>query len=346
MSRRDRKPVTICDVARKAGVSRTTVSRVVNSKARVSAATHATVQNVIRELGFMPDVAARALGLSRVERVERLALLHADPRAFSLSRLLIGVLEESGRSGVEVVSHRVDFGAADAWRTARGLIEQRVAGALLSPPLGDCSTLVDALHAAGIPVVVIAAGKAPVAGMCIGIDNYAASYEMTQHLLGLGHRRIGFIRGPQTQSASEERWRGFAAAIRDACVDASQIHTEEGLCTYRSGLEAARRLLSSSPAPTAIFASNDEMAAAVVSVANRRKLQVPRALTVVGFEDSHTACTVWPELTTIHQPVSRIAAEAVKMLVGAIRGRPTRLERTWQRVEHRLVVRASSSAPL
>jgi LacI family transcriptional regulator len=212
--------------------------------------------------------------------------------------------------------------------------------------LGDCATLVEALHAVGIPVVVIATGKAPPETMCIGIDDFGAAYELAQHLLALGHRRIGFIRGHPTKSASEERWRGFAAALRDASIDTSQIHTEQGLCTYGSGLEAARRLLNSSPAPTAIFASNDVMAAAVVSVANRQGLKIPSALTVVGFEDGLSACTVWPELTMIRQPVSQMAAEAVKMLIRAIRpGRPpVQLGRSRQLIDHSLVVRASSAA--
>jgi LacI family transcriptional regulator len=324
-----------------------TVSRVVNGTGFVSPATRATVQTAIRELGFLPDVAARTLGLARVERIERLALLHGDPRAFSLSGLLIGALEESSRGGVEIVPRRVEFGAPDAWRTARNLVEDRVAGALLIPPLGDCATLVDALHAAGVPVVAIAAGKAPPSAMSIGINEFGAAYELTQHLLALGHRRIGFIRGDPTRSASEERWRGFAAALRDASIDTRHVHTEQGFCTYSSGLEAAKRLLNSSPAPTAIFASNDAMAAAVISVANRRGLHVPRALTVVGFEDGSSAGTVWPELTTIHQPVSQMAAEAVKMLVRAIRSDASgvQLGRARHLMDHSLVVRASSAVP-
>jgi LacI family transcriptional regulator len=348
MSRRGHKRATIFDVARKAGVSRMTVSRVVNGGGSVSRATRETVQNVIRDLRYMPTVAARTLGLSRVHRLDRLALLHEDPRAFALSRLLIGVIEQSSRLGIEIVPHRVHWGTTDAWRTARKLVEDRVAGAMLTPPLGDCAALVEALHAVDIPVVVIATGKAPAEAMCIGIDDHGAAYEMTQHLLALGHQRIGFIRGDPMQSASEERWRGFAAALRDAGIDSSPVHVAQGLCTYRSGLEAARRLLSSSCALTAIFASNDEMAAAVVAVADRRGLHVPRALTVVGFDDSLVACTVWPELTTIHQPVTQMATEAVKMLVRTIRfGRPaSQVGCKREFVRHSLVVRASAAAPI
>ena len=348
MSRRDHKRATIFDVAREAGVSRMTVSRVVNGSGHVSRATRETVQNVIHELGFMPTVAARALGLTRVHRLDRLALLHEDPRASALSRLLIGILEESSRLGVEIVPHRVHSGTTDASRSARKLVADRVAGAVLTPPLGGCATLVQALHAVGIPVVVIAVGKAPAEAMCIGIDDYGAAYEMTQHLLALGHRRIGFIRGTRRRAPAKSAWRGLVCALRDAGVATSQVHVEQGLCTYRSGLEAARKLLSSVPVPTAIFASNDDMAAAVVAVANRHGLQVPRALTVVGFEDSVVACTVWPELTTIHQPVTQMAAEAVKMLLRTIRsGRPpSQVGSRRELIRHSLVVRASASASL
>jgi LacI family transcriptional regulator len=325
-------------------VSRTTVTRVVSGAGLVSPATRESVQTVIRKLGYRPDIAARSLSLSHNDR---LALLHEDPRAPSLSKLLIGAVEESSRIGFEIVPERVEPGSPDVRRTVRRLRNGAVAGAILTPPLGDCATLVKALQAAGIPVVVIAAGKAPANAMCVGIDDLGAAYEMTQHLLALGHRRIGFIRGHPTQSASEERWRGFATALNDAGFDWSGIRVERGLCTYRSGLEAAERLLSGWPVPTAIFASNDEMAAAVVAVANRQGVPVPRALTVVGFDDSLIACTVWPELTTIHQPMIEMAAEAVKMLVRAIRrgNACPQLECRRELVRHRLVVRASASAP-
>jgi DNA-binding LacI/PurR family transcriptional regulator len=160
--------------------------------------------------------------------------------------------------------------------------------------------------------------------MCVRIDDYTAALEMTRYLIGLGHERLAFIKGHPNQSASEERWLGFTAALEEAARarhgGRAAPHMEQGFFSFRSGLDAARKLLAAEPAPTAIFASNDDMAAAVIAEAHRRGLDVPRDLTVVGFDDTLIASTIWPELTTIQQPIARMAAEAVDMLVGSVRG--------------------------
>ena len=160
--------------------------------------------------------------------------------------------------------------------------------------------------------------------MCVRIDDYTAALEMTRYLLSLGHERLAFIKGHPNQSASEERWRGFTAALEEAARarrgERPPPRMEQGFFSFRSGLDAARKLLAADPVPTAIFASNDDMAAAVIAEAHRRGLDVPRDLTVVGFDDTLIASTIWPELTTIQQPIARMAAEAIDMLVTAFRG--------------------------
>jgi LacI family transcriptional regulator len=220
-----------------------------------------------------------------------------------------------------------------------------VAGAILPAPLCEDATLVAALRAEGIAVVTIAPGRAHADTLCVRIDEYAAAHELTRHLLALGHRRIGFIRGNPNESASEERWHGFEAALRGAGIDTSKVHVEQGFCTYRSGHEAARTLLSMGRVPTAIVASNDDMAAAVIAEAHRRRIDVPGSLSVVGFGDSPAACNIWPELTTIRQPVTEMATEAVNLLIEAIRSaRSDRQPQDPCRVlSHTLVVRGSTS---
>jgi LacI family transcriptional regulator len=164
-------------------------------------------------------------------------------------------------------------------------------------------------------------------------------------LLDLGHRRIGFINGHPNQTATGQRFHGYVEAMTEAglSVDADQV--AQGYFTYRSGLEAAEKLLDSGR-PTAIFASNDDMAAAAMAVAHRRGLDVPSDLAVTGFDDTPLAATVWPALTTVHQPIAEMAREAVRLVVEQIRSRRGGSE---PQVMHKMLkftlVKRESSAP-
>ncbi len=315
-SRRPAKRVTQSDVARAAGVSTITVSRAMRSAPSVEARTRERVLSVVRELGYCPDNSASALAGARADRI---SLLHIDRSTDSLSRILIGVIEESSRLGVQMITSRVDSMNADPSRTVRRLVADGAAGVILAPPLGESQPLLAALQSARMPAVAIALGAARADIMCVGIDEHGAAYEMTRHLLELGHRRIAFIRGNPARSTSNERWRGFDAAVRDSGIDSRRIAVEQGQCTYRSGVEAAKRLLDGSHAPTAIFASSGDMAVGAAAAAYHRGLDVPQALTVVGFDDCHGAGALWPEITTIRQPLTEMAMEAVRMLMSAIR---------------------------
>jgi LacI family transcriptional regulator len=200
------------------------------------------------------------------------------------------------------------------------------------------------LRAANLPVAVVAAGRPPADAISVRIDDRQASQAMTQHLLGLGHRRIGFIAGNPDQTASAERLEGARAAI--AAVAGAELVLAQGAFTYGSGLRAAEGLLASDAPPTAIFASNDDMAAAVVSVAHRRHLDVPSDLTVVGFDDTTVATTLWPPLTTIRQPVRQMAAVALDRLIRALRSADPLAEPYADQVlDHALIERQSTAPP-
>ncbi len=179
------------------------------------------------------------------------------------------------------------------------------------------------------------------------IDDFRASKEITAHLIAQGHNSIGYIKGNPDQTASAHRFEGFQAALSEAGIAFDKTLIEQGYFTYRSGLDAGEKLLARKPAPTAIFASNDDMAAAVISVAHRRGLDVPRDLSVVGFDDTFAATTVWPELTTIHQPVSDMADSAVDILLRTIRGKDRSTRMVVDHVApYRLVVRDSVASPI
>jgi LacI family transcriptional regulator len=344
-SRRSRRGTTIHDVARRAGVSPMTVSRVVNGERNVREATRAAVLAAVKELRYAPNPAARSLAGAQSLRI---GLLYANPSAAYLSEFLLGALDESSRKSAQLLLEKCEVSSPSAERAAvRRLIDGSVAGVILPPPVCESHVILAELKKAAIPTVAVATGRFRSDASCVRIDDFKAAYEMTRYLLSLGHRRIGFIKGHPNQTASGERWLGFETALREAECKPQPPLIEQGFFSYRSGLEAAEKLLASEPRPTAIFASNDDMAAATVSVAHRRGLDVPRDLSVVGFDDTAIATTVWPELTTIRQPTAAMAEVALDLLIREIRKRRDGLPGAAvdHLVPHELIVRESAAAP-
>ncbi|HEX8486857.1 MAG TPA: LacI family DNA-binding transcriptional regulator [Sphingomonas sp.] len=336
-----RSAATISDVARLAGVSAMTVSRVTNGEGNVRPGTRHAVEAAITALSYAPNAAARKLAGARQLRV---GLLYSNPSAAYLSEFLVGSLDQASRRDVRLIVEKCELGDHEL-EVARHLIAGGIDGIILPSPLCDSADLIAMLVEKGVPAVLVGSGKPSEALFAVSIDETAAAYAMTRHILALGHRRIGFVIGNPAQSASPDRLDGYRAALRDARVPADEGLIAQGLFTYRSGLAAAERLLDHDNPPTAIFASNDDMAAAAVAVAHRRGLDVPGDLTVCGFDDTTLATAIWPELTTIHQPIADMSRAAVEMLVGqARRGQETVAERH-QLLAFTLVRRQSEAPP-
>jgi len=315
-TRRSGKVITIHDVARHADVSPMTVSRVINGESNVREETRARVAASIAVLRYKPNQAARSLASADAIHI---GVLYANPSANYLSEFLLGSLEQSSLSGCQLVIEKCE-GAETEVEAVQRLLKGGIDGVVLPPPLCDSEQSLKAVREAGIAVVLVASGKPAPDLWAVSINNFEASRAMTRHLLELGHRRIAFINGNPNQTATGQRFHGYVEAMTEAglSVDADQV--AQGYFTYRSGLEAAERLLDGAR-PTAIFASNDDMAAATMAVAHRRGLDVPSDLSIAGFDDTPLATTVWPELTTIRQPIADMAREAVRLLVEQIRGR-------------------------
>lgn len=313
-SRRQHNVPTVSDVAAHAGVSPMTVSRVVNGKGSVRPETRERVEAAIMALNYAPNVAARSLAGGEDVRI---GVLHTNPSFFYFSEFLVGCLDQASRQNVQIVIEKCGPGTEIA--AIEHLARARIDGIVLPPPLCDSALVLEALHERDIPVVAISTGRAPGWALSVSIDDRQAAYDMTRHLGALGHRRIGFITGAPDQTASAQRREGFCQALADMGLPAPGAMIAEGLFTYRSGLDAAEQLLGLAEAPSAIFAANDDMAAATIAVAHRRGLDVPRDLAVVGFDDSALATTIWPELTTIRQPVTEMSRMAVELLVHAVR---------------------------
>ena len=313
--RRNGSAPTISDVAKRAGVSPMTVSRVINGESNVRPVTRDAVNEAISALNYAPNPAARSLAGAGPTRI---GLLYSNPSAGFLSEFLLGSLDQAARSDIQIVVEKCELGEHEIAVT-RHLIDGGIDGIVLPPPLCEAEAVLQLLAEAGIPTVSVASGRPAADMLAVRIDDRAAALTMVQHIMALGHRRIGFIAGNPNLSASARRQAGYAAALRGAGIAVDPALIGEGLYTYRSGLDAAERLLDLTDSPTAIFASNDDMAAATVAVAHRRGLDVPGDLTVCGFDDTTLSTAIWPELTTIHQPIADMARSAVEMLVSAIR---------------------------
>ncbi len=340
--RRKTSGVTIDEVAALAGVSPMTVSRVIN-QGKVRDVTRERVMRAVRELGYTPNLAASSLAAAQHTRI---ALVYTNPSGAYLRELLVGLLRVASNSAIQLVIDYWDNMDADAERKAARALAGRVDGVILPPPLCESQAAVTELVKAGIPVVAIASGRLSEDISCVRIDDFHAGKEMAEHLIQQGHRRIGFIRGRKDLSASARRYDGFVTALHEAGLDIEPGLVQQGDYTYRSGLSAAEKLLAHRRPPTAIFASNDDMGAAAVSVAHRRGLDVPRDLSVVGFDDTSAATTVWPELTTIHQPIASMANAAIDILLRSIRRRTDSTRVLMDHVvPHRLVTRDSVAAP-
>jgi LacI family transcriptional regulator len=292
-----------------------TVSRVINNESNVRDKTRRIVDEAIAELGYSPNEAARSLaGASQIH----IALLYSNPSSAYLSEFLVGGLERSRSLNVQVVVEKCNEGD-DAEEAVRRLIAGGIDGVVLPPPLADSPSLLEVLEAEDTPVVLVTAAGLRDNVSVVSIDDYRAALTMTEHIISLGHQRIGFIIGHPNQLASRRRLEGYRDAMSKAGLDAPQELIVQGLFTYRSGLEAAETLLDLPARPTAIFASNDDMAAATVAVAHRRGLEVPGDLSVCGFDDTTLAVTIWPELTTIRQPIVELSGAAAELLVQKIR---------------------------
>jgi len=340
--RRKTSGVTIDEVAALAGVSPMTVSRAVN-QGNVREETRDRVMRAVRKLGYTPNVAASALAAAQHTRI---ALIYANPSGAYLSELLVGLLRVASNAPVQLTIDYWENMDAEAERKAARSLASRVDGVILPPPLCESAAAVGELVKARIPVVAIASGRQGDGISCVRIDDFHAGKEMAEHLIQHGHTRIGFICGRDDLSASARRYDGFVVALQEAGLEVDPELVQRGNYTYRSGLGATELLLAHARPPTAIFASNDDMGAAAISVAHRRGLDVPRDLSVVGFDDTSAATTVWPELSTIHQPIAAMADAAIDILLRTIRHRNDEARPLTDHVlPHRLVMRDSVARP-
>jgi LacI family transcriptional regulator len=309
--------VTVHDVARHAGVSPMTVSRVVNGT-KVREALRVKVTAAIEELNYVPNAAARAARSGSL----RIGVLFSNPRSSNLGDFLMGAFQQSEREGSQLVIEPVAAHPQPV-EAVRKLVEAGVDGIIIPPPLCDSLEALDIVWHAGIPALSFATADPRSHSSAVLIDDFEGARAMTRHLIELGHRDIAFIRGDPKHSPALRREEGFRAALAEARLSLDPTRVVDGMFTYRSGLDAGQKLLEVEPParPTAIFASNDDMAAAIAAVALGMGIKIPGELSIAGFDDTPIASLMWPQLTTVHQPITDMAGRAVEIITEMLRRR-------------------------
>lgn len=309
-----RQPITIKEVAEKAGVSQMTVSRVLNKQKLVKESTRQKVEAAISALNYRPNLMARGLAGGRSKLI---GLAYYNPSPSYLSALLVSALKQCRDLGHHLVIEDLadmEEGPLNTSAIAKRLSTIRLDGLILTPPLSSNQTLIDLIHQIGLPTVLLGSDMAAKGQSTVVFDDTTAAYDMTKCLVGEGHVRIGLVEGPVEHPSSGQRSAGYRKALQDAGIKADDELIVRGDFTFRSGMRAADKLLDLAQPPTAIFASNDDMAAGVIAAAQRRSVQVPGELSVVGFDDTAIAAAIWPRLTTVRQPIAEMAQAAVEII--------------------------------
>lgn len=310
--------LTIREIAQLAGVSKATVSRVLNQKPDVDPLTREHILRIMAEHNFVPSVTASGLaGRSRLIGV----LIPTFTWPF-IADIMRGVMEVVGNSVYELVLYSASDATLEHEESAvitRMLTTQLTAGVLAILP-GHLSQQVARLHRHNVPVVMIDDQEAPPALPWVGADNLDGAYTAVSHLMGLGHVRIAHIQGPMKLLCSRERYLGYCKALRDGGLTLQSELVLEDSFTKEGGYKAACKLftLPAGQRPTAIFAGNDLMAYGVLAAAEEHGLRVPGDLALVGFDDISSSAHVRPALTTIQQPFYEMGLQGMRLLLSWI----------------------------
>ena len=304
------KAATINDIARLAGVSKKTVSRIINHSPLVRQDTREKVETLMREVGYVPDPLARGLAFRRSFLI---GMVYDNPTAQYIVDMQYGALDALRESGFELVVHPCDTrspGYIDGVR--RFVRQQKLHGVMLVPRASEDQNLADMLAEMDCRYTrIVPVGFDDHDGRMIVTHDRDGAAEAADYLLTLGHLDIALITGPLVYGSAIERTEGFINALAKRGVEVPPSRIIEASYTFESGVAAAEKLLMGKQRPTAIFCGNDEMAAGVYKVAMRAGISIPRDLSVLGYDDSPLASRLWPSLTSVRRhtrDTGRIAA--------------------------------------
>ena len=333
------KKATITDVAKKAGVSIKTVSRVVNKEPNVTDKTRERVSKAISRLDYQPNMSARRLAGNRSFSV---GLLYENPHEFSYMKdVLNGVFETCTEGGYSLVLRPCKFPVKLLMQDVEQFLQQSgVDGVILTSPIGDVIEVTELLQNHDLPFAQIAPKRENPDWTWVQSDDLEASVTLTDYVVSLGHKRIGFVKGHKDHGATGLRYRGYKNSLKQHGIAFDKSLVRPGSFDFESGKRAAVALLALEEPPTAIIASNDDTASGVIHVAHEMGMVIPKQLSVAGFDDTPLASRLWPPLTTVKQPIFEMASLVTKLLIDDIRG--TDIADHHENFEFELVVRSST----
>ncbi len=328
---------TIHDVAKAAGVAIKTVSRVLNDEPNVAEATRTRVLAAVESLNYVPSLSARSLAGRRSYLI---GLVYENPSANYIVDVQHGAMARCRQEKFRLFVHQCSGHDDELIRDVIGLVDQtHVDGLVVCAPLSQSVDLIRALDRRKMPFVRITPNDLDHRSPYVDMDDEGAAREMMEHLIELGHTRIGFITGHPSHYASGQRLRGYKAALQEHRIVFEPEYVKQGHFVFESGLGAGRELLRLPKPPTAIFASNDDMAAGVLMAAHELGVSVPQGLSVAGYDDTYIARIAWPRLTTVHQPTYDLAWSATDLLLQGLKdGNGPRSAR----LPYQLIVREST----
>lgn len=312
-----KKKVTIQDIARKANVSISTVSRVLNDGASVTEAKRKAVLQAMADLNYQPNVAAQALAGGQTRTIGVITQDISNPFYDAILRGVRQGLEGSGYSPIFADGR---WQADKEQKAILMLLARQVDGLVI---LGGCSSE-ETLHQFGnqVPLIIIGRNLPSLGGQCLPLDDFAGAYQATQYLIEMGHRRIAHITGILSHEDAVQRQAGYLQALQDAGLEPDPELIVEGDFVEQSGVLAVEILFSRGRPFSAIFAANDQMAYGVLLGLFRRGIRVPEDVSVVGFDDQRTSAYTTPPLTTIRQPAIEIGETAARGLLHLLKGNP------------------------
>ncbi len=306
---------TINDVAKHAGVSIKTVSRVMNNEPSVREATKEKVMASVVELDYQPNLAARNLAGTKSYSI---AFIYDNPNAYYVIDMQNGILKACKSKGYELVIHPCNAQSKNILDEITLMVKMsRIAGIVLTPPFSENPEFVAHLANLDVKVVRIMSGEiAPdELSPCVMVNDHKAAFDITEHLIGLGHKRVAFLAGGKAHNSSAERFNGYKEAMQANGLEVDESLVVDGEYSFESGVEGAKQLMSLTNKPTAIFSCNDEIAAGALFAARLMNIEIPQQLSIAGFENSPFSRQTWPKLTTANQPTAQIAENAANLLI-------------------------------
>ena len=310
--------VTIKDVSKDAAVSIKTVSRVINNEENVAKATKAKVLLSVKKLGFKPNKSAQSL---RSKKSYMLALLYDNPNKSYLADVQSGIFNACKNTGYNLVIQECDYKSNKLKNDIVQFVEDfKIDGLIITPPLSDMAEFLQNLDNYQIEYSVIAPSTLNTESLYVSSNDYEAAFTLTSQIIKHGHKDIGFIKGHPKHSASHLRFNGYLDAMKSHGIEKNDQWIKQGNFSFKSGFDAGVEIFHSEKIPTAIFASNDSMAAGIMKSAQMKGMKVPNDLSLAGFDDSPIAHQIWPALTTVKQPVEKMAAHAAKILIAKFDG--------------------------